>query len=289
MTILFIIFTIISATTNTQNIYHNANVWLGDGSSSSSSYRLHVSGISYFTGSMTLNNITSIQAWNNAASQQLKIAQLDSSNVFNYAENYLKIVGQGGNAGDITISAYPHTRKATLSAYPRNVLVTNSSGNLLSLQGESYKNDNVSTTLSSDESHSADSTWRTVTWDTVNTPAWSQYGVDTTSGNMKMKLPTSTYEYGYHLIFVTLNYTGGTASEVNAEIRINGSTVIGSATTNATASKNTLTFFTVIDHAPYQGLVVSLHLMIATGTGSITLKAGSKMVMIAAGTLEDRG
>jgi len=60
------------------------------------------------------------------------------------------------------------------------------------------------------------------------------------------------------------------------------------ATTNATASKNTLTFFTVIDHAPYQGLVVSLHLMIATGTGSITLKAGSKMVMIAAGTLEDR-
>ena len=276
------------ATTNTQNIYHNANVWLGDGSGSSSSYRLHVSGISYFTGSMTLNNITSIQAWNNAASQQLKIAQLDSSNVFNYAENYLKIVGQGGNAGDITISAYPHTRKATLSAYPRNVLVTNSSGNLLSLQGESYKNDNVSTELSSDESHSADSTWRTVTWDLVNTPAWSQYGVDTTSGNMKMKLPTSTYEYGLHLIFVTLNYTGGTASEVNAEIRINGSTVIGSATTNATASKNTLTFFTVIDNAPYQGLVVSLHLMIATGTGSITLKAGSKMVMIAAGTLEDR-
>jgi hypothetical protein len=78
------------ATTNTQNIYHNANVWLGDGSGSSSSYRLQVSGISYFTGSMTLNNITSIQAWNNAASQQLKIAQLDSSNVFNYAENYLE-------------------------------------------------------------------------------------------------------------------------------------------------------------------------------------------------------
>jgi hypothetical protein len=272
------------ATTNTQNIYHNANVWLGDGSGSSSSYRLQVSGISYFTGSMTLNNITSIQAWNNAASQQLKIAQLDSSNVFNYAENYLKIVGQGGNAGDITISAYPHTRKDTLSAYPRNVLVTNSSGNLLSLPGECYKNDNVNTTLSSDESHSADSTWRTVTWDTVNTPAWSQYGVDTTSGNMKMKLPTSTYEYGTHLIFVTINYTGGTASEVNAEIRINGSTVIGSATTNATASKNTLTFFTVIDNnATYQGLVVSLHLRIASGTGSITLKAGSKMVMIAAG------
>ncbi|RTL04436.1 hypothetical protein EKK58_10540 [Candidatus Dependentiae bacterium] len=272
------------ATTNTQNIYHNANVWLGDGSGSSSSYRLHVSGISYFTGSMTLNNITSIQAWNNAASQQLKIAQLDSSNIFNYAENYLKIVGAGGNAGNITISAYPHTRKDTISAYPRNVLVTNSSGNLLSLPGESYKNDNVSTTLSSDESHSADSTWRTVSWDLVNTPSWSQYGVDTTSGNMKMKLPTSTYEYGTHLIFVTINYTGGTASEVNAEIRINGSTVIGSATTNATASKNTLTFFTVIDNnVSYQGLVVSLHLRIASGTGSITLKEGSKMVMIAAG------
>jgi hypothetical protein len=272
------------ATTNTQNIYHNANVWLGDGSGSSSSYRLQVSGISYFTGSMTLNNITSIQAWNNAASQQLKIAQLDSSNVFNYAENYLKIVGAGGNAGDITISSYPHTRKDTISAYPRNVLVTNSSGNLLSLPGECYKNDNVNTTLSSDESHSADSTWRTVTWDTVNTPAWSQYGIDVTSGNKKMKLPTSTYEYGTHLILVTLNYTGGTASEVNAEIRINGSTVIGSATTNATASKNTLTFFTVIDNnATYQGLVVSLHLRIASGTGSITLKEGSKMVMIAAG------
>ena len=63
-----------------------------------------------------------------------------------------------------------------------------------------------------------------------------------------MKLPTSTYEYGTHLIFVTINYTGGTSSEVNAEIRINGSTVIGSATTNATASKNTLTFFTVINN-----------------------------------------
>ena len=272
------------ATTNTQDIYHNANVWLGDGSGSSSSYRLHVSGISYFSGSMTLNNITSIQAWNNAASQQLKIAQLDSSNVFNYAENYLKIVGQGGNAGDITISAYPHTRKATLSAYPRNVLVTNSSGNLLSLPGECYKNDNVNTYLSSDESHSADSTWRTVSWDTVNTPSWSQYGIDTTSGNMKMKLPTSTYEYGTHLIFVTINYTGGTSSEVNAEIRINGSTVIGSATTNATASKNTLTFFTVIDNnATYQGSVVSLHIRVATGTGSITVNSGSKMVMIAAG------
>lgn len=272
------------ATTNTQNIYHNANVWLGDGSGSSSSYRLHVSGISYFTGSMTLNNITSIQAWNNAASQQLKIAQLDSSNIFNYAENYLKIVGQGGNAGDITISAYPHTRKDYISAYPRNVLVTNSSGNLLSLPGECYKNDNVNTSLSSDESHSADSTWRTVTWDTVYTPSWSQYGVDTTSGNMKMKIPTSTYEYGTHLIFVTINYTGGTSSEVNAEIRINGSTVIGSATTNATASKNTLTFFTVIDNnATYQGSVVSLHIRVATGTGSITVNSGSKMVMIAAG------
>ena len=272
------------ATTNTQNIYHNANVWLGDGSGSSSSYRLHVSGISYFSGSMTLNNITSIQAWNNAASQQLKIAQLDSSNIFNYAENYLKIVGAGGNAGDITISAYPHTRKDTISAYPRNVLVTNSSGNLLSLPGECYKNDNVNTYLSSDESHSADSTWRTVTWDTVNTPSWSQYGIDTTSGNMKMKLPTSTYEYGTHLILVTINYTGGTASEVNAEIRINGSTVIGSATTNATASKNTLTFFTVIDNnATYQGSVVSLHIRVATGTGSITVNSGSKMVMIAAG------
>ena len=272
------------ATTNTQNIYHNANVWLGDGSGSSSSYRLHVSGISYFTGSMTLNNITSIQAWNNAASQQLKIAQLDSSNIFNYAENYLKIVGQGGQAGDITISAYPHTRKDYISAYPRNVLVTNSSGNLLSLPGECYKNDNVNTALSSDESHSADSTWRTVTWDTVNTPSWSQYGIDTTSGNMKMKLPTSTYEYGTHLIFVTINYTGGTSSEVNAEIRINGSTVIGSATTNATASKNTLTFFTVIDNnATYQGSVISLHIRVATGTGSITVTSGSKMVMIAAG------
>lgn len=43
-----------------------------------------------------------------------------------------------------------------------------------------------------------------------------------------------------------------------------------------------------IPAAFYQGLVVSLHLMIATGTGSITLKAGSKMVMIAAGTLESR-
>jgi hypothetical protein len=272
------------ASTNTQNIYHNANVWLGDGSGSSSSYRLQVSGISYFTGSMTLNNITSIQAWNNAASQQLKIAQLDSSNVFNYAENYLKVVGDGGNAGDITISAYPHTRKDSLSAYPRNVLVTNSSGNLLSLPGECYKNDNVNVALSSDESHSADSTWRAVTWDTVNTPSWSQYGKDTASGNMKMKLPTSTFEYGTHLIFVTISYTGGTASEVNAEVRINGSTVIGSATTNATASKNTLTFFTVIDNnATYQGSVVSLHLRIATGTGSITLKAGSKMVMMAGG------
>ena len=43
-------------------------------------------------------------------STQLKIAQLDSSNIFYHAENYLKIVGAGGNAGDITISAYPHTR-----------------------------------------------------------------------------------------------------------------------------------------------------------------------------------
>jgi hypothetical protein len=272
------------ATTNTQNIYHNANVWLGDGSGSSSSYRLHVSGISYFTGTMTLNNITSIKAWNNAASQQLKIAQLDSSNIFNYAENYLKIVGQGEQAGNITISAYPHTRRDTISDYPRNVLVTNSSGNLLSLPGECYKNDNVSTSLLSGESHSADSTWRTVTWDTVNTPSWSQYGVVTTSGNMKMKLPTSTYEYGTHLIFVTINYTGGTSSEVNAEIRINGSTVIGSATTNATASKNTLTFFAVVNNNPtYQGSVISLHIRVATGTGSITVTSGSKMVMIAAG------
>lgn len=272
------------ATTNTQSIYHNANVWLGDGSSSSSSYRLQVSGLSYFTSSLTLNNTTTIQAWNNAASQQLKIAQLDSSNIFNYAENYLKIVGAGGNAGNITISAYLHTRKDTLSAYPRNILVTDNSGNLLSLPGECYKNDNVNVALSSDESHSADSTWRTVTWDIVNTPSWSQYGKDTASGNMKMKLPTSTFEYGTHLIFVTISYFGGTASEVNAEVRINGSTVIGSATTNATASKNTLTFFAVIDNnATYQGSVVSLHLRIASGTGSITLKAGSKMVMIAGG------
>lgn len=41
-------------------------------------------------------------------------------------------------------------------------------------------------------------------------------------------------------------------------------------------------------NATYQGSVVSLHIRVATGTGSITVNSGSKMVMIAAGTLEDR-
>jgi hypothetical protein len=36
-------------------------------------------------------------------------------------------------------------------------------------------------------------------------------------------------------------------------------------------------------NATYQGSVVSLHIRVATGTGSITVKSGSKMVMIAAG------
>lgn len=41
-------------------------------------------------------------------------------------------------------------------------------------------------------------------------------------------------------------------------------------------------------NATYQGSVISLHIRVATGTGSITVKSGSKMVMIAAGTLESR-
>lgn len=74
------------------------------------------------------------------------------------------------------------------------------------------------------------------------------------------------------------------SATIDAEIRINGSTVIGSATTNATASKNTLTFFAVVNNnSTYQGSVISLHIRVATGTGSITVNSGSKMVMIAAG------
>lgn len=45
-----------------------------------------------------------------------------------------------------------------------------------------------------------------------------------------------------------------------------------------------LIFFAVVNNnATYQGSVVSLHIRVATGTGSITVNSGSKMVMIAAG------
>ena len=45
-----------------------------------------------------------------------------------------------------------------------------------------------------------------------------------------------------------------------------------------------LTFFAVVNNnSTYQGSVISLHIRVATGTGSISVKSGSKMVMIAAG------
>ncbi len=45
-----------------------------------------------------------------------------------------------------------------------------------------------------------------------------------------------------------------------------------------------LIFFAVANNnSTYQGSVVSLHIRVATGTGSITVNSGSKMVMIAAG------
>lgn len=45
-----------------------------------------------------------------------------------------------------------------------------------------------------------------------------------------------------------------------------------------------LIFFAVANNnSTYQGSVVSLHIRVATGTGSINVNSGSKMVMIAAG------
>ena len=97
-----------------------------------------------------------------------------------------------------------------------NYLYVNSSGYLKADSAKWVRNDGGTAYISSTESHAADSTYRRVTFDTVELGDDTFYTISGSSGDYRITFPSG---YQLHYVVVTLEYTTSGTPTVTADIR----------------------------------------------------------------------
>ena len=150
------------ATSNTQPIYHNGQLAVGNFSGSTSSYNFHVIGTSFFSGTISSNNSVAFQSYNAGATAFLEVFKTNTSNQFLYANGHLKI--DQLTSGNIWIDQYPNTRlDSYVTAFPNRLLYTDATGKLLITDKTGFYNDHIANANTNTQYHTADSTWRKIT------------------------------------------------------------------------------------------------------------------------------
>ena len=214
------------ATTNTDNIYHNARVRIGD--STASSFQLSVVGQAYISSGAIINNSVYYSAYASDA-VATELLGITSSNLIKVGAPK-----SGSKSFDIYLPNYTSSRAADTVSTSDKYLYVNSSGYLKADSAQWMLNDGGGAYITSSESHAADSTNRKVTFDTVLIPNNSYYSQGGSSGDYRINFPSG---YTYHFVVVTLEYTTSGTPTVTAQLRMVNTAVETNISTSADGRK----------------------------------------------------
>lgn len=199
----------VQATTNIEDIYHVGKVKIG--SSGTSTFMLSVSGPTYSSQGVYVNNNYPYYGYNTSA-VPIIIGKIDSSNMVSLGENNYNII----------LPAYTSSRSADSLATTDGYLYVTNAGVVNKHEVDLARNEGASVHITSTESHAADSTYRRVTFDTGSWSLYGGYTGDYTTGDNKIILPSSVR---YHFVIATIEYTTSGTPTVTVDIRKNATTV----------------------------------------------------------------
>lgn len=199
----------VQATTNIEDIYHVGKVKIG--SSGTSTFMLSVSGPTYSSQGVYVNNNYPYYGYNTSA-VPIIIGKIDSSNMVSLGENNYNII----------LPAYTSSRSADSLATTDGYLYVTNAGVVNKHEVDLARNEGASVLITSTESHAADSTYRRVTFDIVSLSLYGGYTADYTTGDNKIMLPSSVR---FHFIIATIEYTTSGTPTVTVDIRKNATTV----------------------------------------------------------------
>mgnify|MGYP000122483691 CR=1 FL=1 len=222
----------IQATTNLEDIYHVGKVKVG--SSGTSSFMLSVSGTTYSSQGMYVNNNYPYYGYNTSA-VPIIIGKIDSSNMVSLGENNYNII----------LPAYTSSRSADSLATTDGYLYVTNAGVLNKHEVDLARNEGASVHITSTESHAADSTYRRVTFDTGSWSLYGGYTADYTTGDNNIILPSSVR---YHLVIATIEYTTSGTPTVTVDIRKN-STAIETNISTSDDGRKVMTVHTLMYNA----------------------------------------
>ncbi len=195
----------VQATTNIEDIYHVGKVKIG--SSGTSTFMLSVSGPTYSSQGVYVNNNYPYYGYNTSA-VPIIIGKIDSSNRVSLGENNYNIILPG----------YTSSRSVDSLATTDGYLYVTNAGVLNKHEVDLARNEGASVHITSTESHAADSTYRRVTFDAGSWSLYGGYTADYTTGDNNIILPSSVR---YHFVIATIEYTTSGSPTVTVDIRKN--------------------------------------------------------------------
>ena len=214
------------ATTNTDNIYHNARVRIGD--STVSSFQLSVVGQAYISSGAIINNSVYYSAY---ASDAVATELLGIT-----ISNLIKVGApkSGSKSFDIYLPNYTSSRAADTMSAGDSFLFAASSGVMYKQGGQWVRNYGASVFTTADESHIADSTPRRVTFDSyVCNNDYGYFSYSFSSGDYKVAGATGQM----FMVICTLEYTTSGTPTVTAQLRVGGATKETNISTSADGRK----------------------------------------------------
>ena len=214
------------ATTNTDNIYHNAKVRIGD--STASSFQLSVVGQAYISSGALINNSVYYSAYASDA-VATELLGITSSNLIKVGAPK-----SGSKSFDIYLPNYTSSRAADTMSAGDSFLFAASSGVMYKQGGQWVRNYGASVFTTADESHIADSTPRRVTFDSyVCNNDYSYFSYSFSSGDYKVAGATGQM----FMVICTLEYTTSGTPTVTAQLRVGGATQETNISTSADGRK----------------------------------------------------
>ena len=222
----------VQATTNIEDIYHVGKVKIG--SSGTSTFMLSVSGPTYSSQGMYINNNYPYYGYNTSA-VPIIIGKIDSSNRVSLGENNYNIILPG----------YTSSRSVDSLATTDGYLYVTNAGIVNKHEVDLARNEGASVHITSTESHAADSTYRRVTFDAGSWSLYGGYTADYTTGDNNIILPSSVR---YHFVIATIEYTTSGSPTVTVDIRKN-STAIETNISTSDDERKVMTVHTLMYNA----------------------------------------
>ena len=222
----------VQATTNIEDIYHVGKVKIG--SSGTSTFMLSVSGPTYSSQGVYVNNNYPYYGYNTSA-VPIIIGKIDSSNRVSLGENNYNIILPG----------YTSSRSVDSLATTDGYLYVTNAGIVNKHEVDLARNEGASVHITSTESHAADSTYRRVTFDTGSWSLYGGYTADYTTGDNNIILPSSVR---YHFVIATIEYTTSGTPTVTVDIRKN-STAIETNISTSDDERKVMTVHTLMYNA----------------------------------------